>query len=739
MVRDTIARLAPTAVLIEGPADFNERLAELQMPHVPPIAIYSYVAWEDGSRQGAYYPLCEHSPEWQALTAAAAIGAAVRFIDLPFAVLAREDRRTHRYGDGRLRGSDYVSALCSKLHVESFDDAWDLIAEIDPHLTTGEIQRRAADFCRGLREADEAHVSPADVRRERFMAAHIRAAVKEHGARGVVVVTGGYHTPGLERLLAGPPDDSGTAVTWPAGLAERGIALTPYSFERLDSLAGYEAGMPSPGFYHQAWRSTAGHEVHVPLLTAVVARLRERRQTASTADLIGIEACARGLAALRGHTRVWRNDLADGITSALLKDDVHHEHPFIMALQEVLRGGERGRLADGAPVPPLVRDIRMALEAANLVPAKQALARKLALAVPADLKVSRLLHRLRVLAIPGFTRLAGVDFVARDDLTALEEVWRVLWTPEQEAQMIEASRYGSALHEATGARLAEAAQAIDRSAARIALLLLDAVLAEVMSMAEALRARAAAVINADSDLASVAAAMDHLLYLFAWDDALGTRGSLETGALLATAFARALWLLESGGVAQGGASADVEAVRLMRGAFEKAHEPMRLDLESFAAVLERVQADGERSPALRGACAGALWSLQRLSPDSIHRQLLQLSSPQSLGDFLTGLFALAREEAQEDARLLAALRALVAAWDDDSFLAALPSLRLAFMYFTAREKANLARTLFAGDGGSAEEPVPLAVSTHAAAHAMAFERLLAHTASQYGVALEGGS
>ena len=34
---------------------------------------------------------------------------------------------------------------------------------------------------------------------------------------------------------------------------DRGIALTPYSYERLDNLKGYESGMPNPGFYHQAW------------------------------------------------------------------------------------------------------------------------------------------------------------------------------------------------------------------------------------------------------------------------------------------------------------------------------------------------------------------------------------------------------------------------------------------------------------------------------------------------------
>jgi hypothetical protein len=735
MVREAIARARPAAVLIEGPADFNGRIEELYLPHRPPISIYSYVAWADGTRQGCYYPLCEHSPEWQALLAAREHGAAVRFIDLPFALLARDDQRTHRYADDRLRSSDYVQALCGKLAVESFDDAWDVIAEVDPDLTGTDLQRRVGDFCGCLREADEGHVKAQDLRRERFMAAHIRAAWKELGSDRVVVVTGGYHTRGLAVLLAAEEDGSDTTIAWPDDLAERGIALTPYSYERLDNLAGYEAGMPSPGFYHQAWRTPRGNAVHVPLLAAVTARLRALKQAASTADLIGVEACAQGLAALRGHRRVWRRDLTDGILGALVKDDLHLAHPFILAMQEVLRGHERGQLADSAPLPPLVRDIRAQLAAAGLAPARQPVDRELTLTSPADVGVSRLLHRLRVLAIPGFERVAGVDFAARADLTQLTEHWRVSWMPEQDARMIESSRYGAVLHESVAARLAEGVQAVNRSSARAALLLLDAVLAGVMPQADALRTQVGAVIHQDGDLASVATAMGHLLYLFAWDDALGTRGSAETGLLLAAACGRALWLLESGSPAQD-ARGEVEAVRLLRDGFERAEGPLRLDRAELAAALARVQADRQRSPAQRGACAGALWSLRCADPAAIRRDLNLFAAPEQLGDFLTGLFALAREEAQEDRALLGAIHSVVTQWNDDSFLTALPSLRLAFMYFTAREKMRLADTIFEDESREeASEPVPLAVSTAAAAEAMAFENHLAHLASQYGVRL----
>src|SRR5262245_60554144 len=76
-VRAIALELRPAMVLIEGPADFNERLDELYLPHTLPVAIYSYVRMGDDTRRGAFYPFCEHSPEWEALQIARELGAVV--------------------------------------------------------------------------------------------------------------------------------------------------------------------------------------------------------------------------------------------------------------------------------------------------------------------------------------------------------------------------------------------------------------------------------------------------------------------------------------------------------------------------------------------------------------------------------------------------------------------------------------------------------------------------------------
>ena len=72
----------PAYVLIEGPADFNERLDELHLAHKLPIAIYSYLSSGDTYR-ASWAPFLSYSPEWLGLLEARQVNAEVKFIDLP--------------------------------------------------------------------------------------------------------------------------------------------------------------------------------------------------------------------------------------------------------------------------------------------------------------------------------------------------------------------------------------------------------------------------------------------------------------------------------------------------------------------------------------------------------------------------------------------------------------------------------------------------------------------------------
>ena len=128
--------------------------------------------------------------------------------------------------------------------------------------------------------------------------------------------------------------------------------------------------------------------------------LRERKQAVTPADLIAVDTTAHALAALRGHERVWRRDLIDGIISALVKDELAYDfrHPFLDAIHELFRGSLIGRLAEGTIMPPLATQIQQLLENYELVPSPTARDIPLDLSQSTHLERSRILHQLRVLS-----------------------------------------------------------------------------------------------------------------------------------------------------------------------------------------------------------------------------------------------------------------------------------------------------------------------------------------------------
>jgi hypothetical protein len=72
--------------------------------------------------------------------------------------------------------------------------------------------------------------------------------------------------------------------------------------------------------------------------------------------------------------------------------------------------------------------------------------------------------------------------------------------------------------------------------------------------------------------------------------------------------------------------------------------------------------------------------------------------PRSAGDWLAGLFALAREEVLHAEGVVGLLDELLSAMSADDFLVALPALRQAFEFFPPRERETIAGRLLARRG-----------------------------------------
>ncbi len=719
MVEQLIAQLNPSAVLIEGPDDYNAYLNELHLDHQLPIAIYSYFQRVDGTSSGAYYPFCEYSPEWVALQAAKERGLSMQFIDLPWIHTADGDRTTHRYADAELRRGRYVRVLCERMEVDDFDDLWDKLIESRQDITIEEYLHRVHSLCFHIR-LWEASVSRADRQREAFMAEQIRVAALSANGGQILVVTGGFHSSALAARLEGyvcpgiddnetfAPDEgthaevSDTNITVPkvsdAAPTAAGISLTTYSYERLDNLTGYNAGMPCPGFYEHVWRQRkSGHPYsHHSLLTSLVDALRKQRQTLSTADLIAVETSARGLAAIRGRDHVWRRDLIDAVTSSLIKDELEYgaRSPFLTAVYDVLRGRRRGQLAAGTRMPPLQRDIQNQLADADLVPKRALQSVELNLLEPRDLPRSQLLHKLKILGISGFKYVGGTDFLKRDDLTKLWEDWEFRWTPEFESTGIEASRYGATLDEAATSRMQEIAREHPHSASVAAELLLQAAQAGISAVSDTLLPELSQLIAHEADFCEAASALGHVLFLYYLDESFGTKSQPQLGQVLCLAFERSLWLLELTGRTVASDRRTLTGMKTIFDAFQRTSDVLQLNAGEFHAILNRIEQDAHKPPQVRGAAAGILWTLGVADAEQVLSSLLLLTDPNCIGDFLTGLFALAREVAQRHPQFVQTIDRLLLEFSADSFQQALPSLRLAFTWFTPREKHYMLSTLF---------------------------------------------
>jgi hypothetical protein len=151
----------------------------------------------------------------------------------------------------------------------------------------------------------------------------------------------------------------------------------------------------------------------------------------------------------------------------------------------------------------------------------------------------------------------------------------------------------------------------------------------------------------------------------------------------------------------------VRAVRALRDLMRMEQGALNVDPVRARELCERRAKDPDAPPALRGAALGLLWSTRDPQDDSPPDErratsvLRSVARPGTLGDFLGGLFALAREEVVRVHGLLATIDGLVSAFPHDEFLIALPALRQAFAFFPPRERLAIAESILklGGDGG----------------------------------------
>jgi hypothetical protein len=170
---------------------------------------------------------------------------------------------------------------------------------------------------------------------------------------------------------------------------------------------------------------------------------------------------------------------------------------------------------------------------------------------------------------------------------------------------------------------------------------------------------------------------------------------------------RLLWLLEGlSGPSAPAQAGDVSALALVDQLLGLERD-FAIDAPSTLATTARVAANEQAPPSARGACFAVLW--RHRDEGEPEAQLVAAAKAYpggvQLGDFLYGLFALARNECVRSPLLIRALDEVVGAMSGADFLQAAPALRQAFHYFPPRERADIATLVSKLHGGdSALDP-----------------------------------
>ncbi len=745
LVAHTIERLRPKFVLVEGPLDMNARIDELLLGHDMPIALFSYRQNPDGTSRGTWTPFCEFSPELVAMQKAREVGAKPMWMDLPAwddAFLGVENR----FGSDRMKHSDRLGDIADRLGFEDTDALWDHMFE--QPMPVEELEAGLTKYFDVLR-ADEP-AGERDGPREAVMARFVAAAAKECKVHeSVVVVCGGYHRPALEQQWGDsdptwpdvPPVPEGTRV---------GSYFVPYSLRRLDSFAGYASGMPSPGYYQAVWERGAEGAAESMMFHAIQ-HLRKKQQRVSPADAIAASTLANGLRALRSHRVLTRIDVLDGLAGALVKEALdaplpwtrrgtlaRHTDALLVEIVSAFSGEKYGSLAKGTPAPPLSGDAFAELARVGIEPKRGAQKVVAKLTDPKGIEKSRVLHRLRVLRIPGFGRTRAPSLLRTK--TNLSEEWSVERLLETDPALIEAAVYGGSLVSAAGAKLEERCRE-DGNVAVLADALFDAALCGIHALTGRWLGEIAKKVSQEPSLAALGGAMHRLLPLWHGDVLFEMRGSNELGAVLASCFDRALWLFE--GIQGKDAAMDeghVGAVVAMRELVRHGPPEIAAMHARAHAVCERRVVDPETPPALRGAALGFLWSTRPEDADEGRAVSVLKASARaaSIGDFLAGLFMLAREEVMRSNDLLGAIDTALTTMVRDEFMIALPAVRQAFSYFPPRERLTIAEGVLARFAKEDERVDPrVLLSTPVDARQVqrgaAIDKAVAETARRFGL------
>ncbi|MFE6663159.1 DUF5682 family protein [Streptomyces sp. NPDC057697] len=642
----------PRAVLVEGPPEADALLSLAADERMrPPVALLAHAVDDPG--QSAFWPMAAFSPEWVALRWGLEHGVPVRFIDLPAAhSLAMARAAEHaadgagdegRDGPGETDGVagladapgeagpaarapvDPIGVLAEAAGHDDPERWWEDVVEhragdggaVDP----GAPFAALAEAMTALREVHGDGGHPRDAVREAYMRIQLRKAAKEFGD-DIAVVCGAWHVPAL-----------GTRTTLTAdrallkGLPRVKAELTwvPWSHRRLARRSGYGAGIDAPGWY--------GHLFDAPdrpierWMTKAAGLLRDEDRFVSPAHVIEAVRLAGSLAALRGRPLAGLGETTDAIRAVMCEGS---DVPLALVHDRLTVGEALGQVPDTAPAVPLQRDLTRRQRTLRLKPEATERELELDLRKENDAARSRLLHRLRVLAVDW-----GEPATGRASTGTFRENWRLRWEPELYVQVAEAGTWGTTVLSAATAKAASQA-ASATALAEITALAEQCLLAELPDALPVVMRALADRAALDADVGHLADALPALARTLRYGDVRST----DTAALGEVAAGLAERICVGLPPACTGLDADgAEALRARTDAVHTAiglltgatptHPGMDPDglRERWTAVLHKLAARDAVAGLVRGRATRLLLDEGRLAEDDAARLMGLALSP----------------------------------------------------------------------------------------------------------------
>lgn len=751
-VKNMIRELHPDLILVEGPDNANSLIPVMtdEETKTPFAVYYSYrdktgrISGEKGHYR-CYYPFLDYSPELVALREGCRLGIETAFIDLPYGEilaatkqgkgLLQEAEKPNYNDDYLLSRNRYLQRLCEKTGLRSFDEFWEKYFELRGMEEESEVWfSHLSEYCRLARNDSptEALEEEGCLQREAYMAARIlecigaagtvrkrkksksdspaedEPAPETAGLRKVLVVTGGFHTPGLVRLTG---QKEAVQAGWgkiPA--ADQEVYLMPYSMEAADALNGYASGMPYPGFYQKIWEGleqTAApcYEAVLDMIVATGKAVRKKTELLSTYDEICALQMADGLAALRDKPQPGAYELRDAVLASFIKGECGPatDQPLRL-LQEQMTGRRMGKLGRGAAIPPIVQDFEAQCRGFGLK-SRSTLETEAVLSPFSTEKhrhMSMFFHRMVFLKTDFARRVKGPNLQQKKDSNLIREIWKYKWSTQVTAALIDVSVYGGTIQEAS-VTLVKQRLSEDMDACAGALLLTQVFEMGLEVQMEPVYDRVYALLLSDADFYSLTGALQYFLDMQRLQGLYRTYLRLET--LTEICCRKLITLLPSmTRVKDEDSGKCMNACKLL---YQMTGRECVSLQEAYFEALSSMLTDLQLHPGLDGCIHGILYGCGREEAAEVEkacRSYLTGTREQLMktARFFRGLFYTARDLVFIGDGFVKMLDGFLGSVEGDEFLELLPELRMAFGYFTPGETDRIAAAA-AGLHGSSRE------------------------------------